>query len=117
MEGSSEPVTQAEDQRGHDTVSSTLKGPQSTWVLEQLKEFGLILGASFVDFEDKIMELLIDIKASSGLKCKGAASQNRKGDKSCVPRELCNLISGVNYAGESLRRNSCTSVRALMLSQ
>ena len=117
VEGSSGPVNQAEYQGGHDTVLSTPKGPQSTWALDQLKEFGLILGASFADFEDKIMELLVDIEASSGLGCEGAGSQYRKGDKSRMPRELHNLISGVNYAGGSSRRTSSTSGRALMLSQ
>ena len=71
----------------------------------------------FNGFEDKIIELLINIEASSGSESKEGALHSRKGDKSCVPRELRNLISGVNYVGGSSRRNSTTSVRALMVIQ
>ena len=96
---------------------TAIKGTQSDWVMDQMKEFGLILGASFEGFEDKIMELLINIEASSGTGSNGAVSPARKGVKSHVPRELRNLISGVTYAEGSSRRNSATSGRALMLSQ
>jgi hypothetical protein len=111
-----EQVVQADDSGDHELLA-TLKGQQSEWVLEQLKEFGLILGASFNGFEDKIMELLINIEASSSSESKEGALHSRKGDKSRVPRELRNLISGVNYAGGSSGRNSTTSVRALMVIQ
>jgi hypothetical protein len=99
-----------------DVVPAALKEPKSNWVMEQLKEFGLILGVSFDGFEYKIMELLIKIEALLGTGSKGGCSYSRKGDKSGVSRELRNLISGVNYAGGSSRRTSSTSGRALLLS-
>ncbi len=107
---------QAGAKRAMDAVPVAIKEPQSDWVMEQLKEFGLVLGASFEGFEDKIMDLLVKIDASSGVGSKGGNSQSRKSDKSRVSRELRNLISGVNYAGGSSRRTTCTSGRALLLS-
>ncbi|GMY18770.1 NADPH-dependent thioredoxin reductase 3-like isoform X2, partial [Fagus crenata] len=109
-----EQIAQADGSRVH-VLLATLKGQQSEWVSDQLKEFGLILGASFNGFEDKIMELLMNIEASYSSGPKEDASHCRKGEKSRVPRELHNLISGVNYAGGSSRRNSTTSERALMV--
>lgn len=44
----------------------TPKGPQSAWGLNQLKEFGDYLGASYARFEDRVMMLLCDIEASTG---------------------------------------------------
>ncbi|GMY33591.1 hypothetical protein FCV25MIE_28833 [Fagus crenata] len=111
-----EQIVQA-DGSGVYVLPATLKGQQSEWVSNQLKEFGLVLGASFNGFEDKIMELLMNIEASYSFGPKEGASHCRKGEKSRVPRELRNLISGVNYAWGSSRRNSTTSERALMVIQ
>uniref|UniRef100_A0A2N9H1T5 Reverse transcriptase domain-containing protein n=1 Tax=Fagus sylvatica TaxID=28930 RepID=A0A2N9H1T5_FAGSY len=93
-----EQIVQA-DGSGVHVLPATLKGQQSEWVSNQLKEFGLVLGASFNGFEDKIMELLMNIEASYSFGPKDGALHCRKGEKSRVPRELRNLISGVNYAG------------------
>jgi hypothetical protein len=111
-----EQIVQA-DGSGVKEFPAALKGQQSEWVLDQLKEFGLVLGASFNGFEDKLMALLMNIKASYSSGSKEGVSKCRKGEKSHVPRELRNLISSVNYARGSSRRNSTTSERALMVIQ
>ena len=59
----------------------------------------------------------MNIEASYSSGSKEGASHCRKGEKSRVPKELRNLISSVNYAGGSSRRNSTTSERALMVIQ
>ena len=89
-------------------------GHQSEWVEEKMQEFGVVLGASYEGFEDRVMALLCEIEAESRLTKSGVVSG--KG-KSKVPRELRNLISNVNYEGGSTRRTTSVSGRALMLSQ
>ena len=99
-----------------EAIPMAIKEPQSNWVMEQMKEFGLVLGASFDGFEDKILELLVKIEASSSVGSKGGGSQARKSDKFGVSRESRNLISGVNYVEGSSRRTASTSGKALLLS-
>ncbi len=90
-----------------------IRGPQSEWVSEKMKEFGVVLGASYEGFEDRVLALLCAIEAKSGITKPGVVSGKKK---SRVPRELQNLISKVNYDGGSTRTTS-SSRRALMLSQ
>jgi hypothetical protein len=89
-------------------------GSQSEWVMEKMQEFGVVLGASYVGFEDRVLALLREIEAESRMMKPGGASVK---EKSRVPRELRNLISNVNYDGDSTRRTTSASGRALMLSQ
>jgi hypothetical protein len=78
--------------------SQTHPGMPSVWVSTMMKEVGECLGASYEGFEDKVMDLLCTIEASSGLKSYGEICQKSKsGPKARVSRELKNLISGVNY--------------------
>ena len=89
-------------------------GSQSEWVMEKLQEFGVVLGASYVGFEDRVLALPCEIEAESKIvKLAGASGKV----KSRVPRELRNLISNVNYDGGSTRRTTLASGRALILSQ
>jgi hypothetical protein len=39
------------------------KQPKSDWLLQNLKAFGEVLGASYVEFEDRVEKLLLDIEA------------------------------------------------------
>ena len=89
-------------------------GSQSEWVTEKMQEFGVVLGASYVGFEDRVLALLREIEAESRMVKPGGASVK---EKSRVPRELRNLISNMNYDGGSTRRTTSASGRALMLSQ
>ena len=61
------------------------------------------------------MKLLMNIEASYSSGPKEGTSHGRKGEKSRVPRELCNVISRVNYDGGSSRRSSTTNEKALMV--
>ena len=63
------------------------------------------------------MKLLMNIEASYSSGPKEGTSHSRMDEKSRVPRELQNLISGVNYDGGSSRRSTATSERALMVIQ
>jgi hypothetical protein len=94
------------------------KGPQSDWGLNKLKEFGEYLGASYDGFEDRVMKLLCEIEASTGVtRINGEGSkQHTLVAKPRVHRELRNLISNVNYEGGSSRRSTSTSGRAMILS-
>ena len=65
-------------------------------------------------FEDRVLALLCAIEAELGISKPGVVFSK---DKSRVPREVRNLISNVNYDGESTKRTTSASVRALMLSQ
>ncbi len=83
-----------------------------------MKEFGEYLGASYEGFEDRVMTLLCEIEASTGVtRCNGEGSQQSiMVAKPRVHRELQNLISNVNYEGGGSRRGTSTSGRALLLS-
>lgn len=89
-------------------------GSQSEWVTEKMQVLGVVLGASYVGFEDRVLALLREIEAESRMGKPGGTSVK---EKSRVPRELRNLISNVNYEGGSTRRTTSASGRALMLSQ
>ncbi|GMY21282.1 hypothetical protein FCV25MIE_16525 [Fagus crenata] len=39
------------------------KKPKSDWLLQNLKAFGEVLGASYIGFEDRVEKLLLDIEA------------------------------------------------------
>jgi hypothetical protein len=105
------PVSAPESSQSH-------PGMPSVWVSTMMKEVGECLGASYEGFEDKVMDLLCTIEASSGLKSYGEIWQKSKsGPKARVSRELKNLISGVNYEGGSSKRSTSTSGRALSLSK
>ena len=96
--------------------SQTHPGMTSIWVSTMMKEVGECLGASYEGFEDKVIDLLCTIEASSALKSYGEIWQKSKsGPKARVHRELKNLISSVNYEGGSSKRNTSTSGRALSL--
>jgi hypothetical protein len=98
--------------------SQTHPGMPSVWVSTMMKEVGECLGASYEGFEDKVMDLLCTIKASSALKSYGEIWQKSKsGPKAHVHRELKNLISSVNYEGGNSKRNTSTRGRALSLSK
>jgi hypothetical protein len=98
--------------------SQTHPSMPSVWVSTMMKEVGECLGASYEGFEDKVMDLLCTIEASSGLKSYEEIGQKSKsGPKARVSRELKNLISGVNYEGGSSKRSTSTSGRALSLSK
>ena len=94
------------------------KGPQSDWGLNKLKEFGEYLEASYDGFEDRVMKLLCEIEASTGVtRINGEGSkQHTLVAKPRVHRELRKLISNVNYEGGSSRRSTSTSGRAMILS-
>jgi hypothetical protein len=95
-------------------VPEVIPGPQSDWVMEKMEEFGVVLGASYVGFEDRVLALLREIEAETG----GSKTGGFPGKvKSRVSRELRNLISNVNYDGGSSRRTTSASERALMLSK
>jgi hypothetical protein len=91
-----------------------MSGPQSDWVMEKMEEFGVVLGASYVGFEDRVLALLRAIEAETGGSKPGGVPGK---EKSRVSRELRNLISNVNYDGGSSRRTTSASGRALMLSK
>jgi hypothetical protein len=98
--------------------SQTHPGMPSVWVSTMMKEVEECLGASYEGFEDKVMDLLCTIEASSGLKSYEKICQKSKsGPKARVSRELKNLISGVNYEGGSSKRSTSISERALSLSK
>lgn len=92
-------------------------GLQFEWVLERMQDFGQILGTLYVGFEDRVLKLLSDFEAASGVGNKGGAPRSKIDTKSRVPREVRNLISHVNYKGGSVKRTTSTSGRALSLSQ
>jgi hypothetical protein len=50
-----------------------------------MQEFGVVLGASYEGFEDKVLALLCAIEAESGITKNGEVSGT---EKSRVPREL-----------------------------
>ena len=58
-----------------------------------MQEFGVVLGASYEGFEDKVLVLLYAIEAESSITKNGEVSGT---EKSRVPRELQNLVSNVN---------------------
>jgi hypothetical protein len=89
-----------------------ISGPQSDWVTEKMQEFGVVLGASYEGFEDRVLALLCAIEAESRPMKSGVVSGK---EKPRVPRELRNLISNVNYEGGSTRRTTSVSGRALTL--
>jgi hypothetical protein len=95
-------------------VPEVVSGPQSDWVMEKMEEFGVVLGASYVGFEDRVLALLREIEAETGGSKPGGVPGK---EKSRVSRELRNLISNVNYDGGSSRRTTSASGRALMLSK
>ncbi len=95
-------------------VPEVLPRPQSDWVMEKMEEFGVVLGASYVGFEDRVLALLREIEAKTGGSQPGGVPGKVK---SRVSRELRNLISNVNYDGGSSRRTTSASGRALMLSK
>ncbi len=74
-------------------------GLQFEWVSERMHDFGQILGTLYVGFEDRVLKLLSDFEAASGVGNKGGAPQSKIDTKSQVPREVRNLISHVNYKG------------------
>uniref|UniRef100_A0A2N9HYC0 Protein kinase domain-containing protein n=1 Tax=Fagus sylvatica TaxID=28930 RepID=A0A2N9HYC0_FAGSY len=47
-------------------VPEVIPGPQSDWVMEKMEEFGVVLGASYVGFEDRVLALLREIEAETG---------------------------------------------------
>uniref|UniRef100_A0A2N9GB44 Integrase catalytic domain-containing protein n=1 Tax=Fagus sylvatica TaxID=28930 RepID=A0A2N9GB44_FAGSY len=47
-------------------VPEVVSGPQSDWVMEKMEEFGVVLGASYVGFEDRVLALLREIEAETG---------------------------------------------------
>ena len=99
-------------------TSQNPPGIPSAWVSTMMKEVGECLGASYEGFEDKVMELLCTIEASSGLRSNGEVWQKSNlGPKNRVPREVRNLISSVNYEGGSSKRTTSTSGRAMSLSK
>ena len=91
-----------------------ISGPQSDWVMEKMEEFGVVLGASYLGFEDRVLALLRTIEAETGGSKPGGVPGQKK---SRVSRELRKLISNVNYDGGSSRRTTSASGRALMLSK
>ena len=98
----------------HKGVHEVLRGPHSEWVSEKMQEFGAVLGASYVGFEDRVLALLCAIEAELGISKLGVVSGK---EKSRVPCEVRNLISNVNYDGGSTKRTTSASARALTLSQ
>ena len=113
-----DPVGTRENSTGDIQPPESSKGPQSDWGLNKLKEFGEYLGASYDGFEDRVMTLLCEIEASTGVtRVNGdGLQQSIVVAKPRVHRELRNLISNVNYEGGSSRRNTSTRGRAMLLS-
>ena len=42
-------------------------GPQLEWVSEKMQEFGVVLGASYEGYEDRVLALLCAIEVESGI--------------------------------------------------
>jgi hypothetical protein len=73
-------------------------------VLRRLRGVGKILGASFEGYEQRVMELLMDIEARHQQKKDELLSTRRpssSGRKCC--RELKGLVSSVNYEAKASR--------------
>ena len=98
----------------HKNAHEVLRGPHSEWLSRKMQEFGEVLGASYVGFEDRVLALLCAIEVELGISKPGVVSGK---DKSLVSREVRNLISNVNYDGGSTKRTTSASARALTLSQ
>jgi hypothetical protein len=88
-----------------------IRGPVSDWVSGKMIDFREFLGASYKGYEDRVMTLLSDIEASSGIHTTATEA------KSKIPRELKNLISNINYEGGSSKRRTPNRGGALMLSK
>uniref|UniRef100_A0A2N9IB59 Uncharacterized protein n=1 Tax=Fagus sylvatica TaxID=28930 RepID=A0A2N9IB59_FAGSY len=79
-----------------------IPGPQSDWVMEKMEKFGVVLGASYVGFEDRVLALLREIEAATGGSKPGGAPgkvksrvsrELRKGLNDRVKRSrICNLL-------------------------
>uniref|UniRef100_A0A2N9EUU7 Reverse transcriptase domain-containing protein n=1 Tax=Fagus sylvatica TaxID=28930 RepID=A0A2N9EUU7_FAGSY len=68
-------------------VPEVIPGPQSDWVMEKMEEFGVVLGASYVGFEDRVLALLREIEAETGGSKTGGGLNDR------VKRSrICNLL-------------------------
>jgi hypothetical protein len=92
--------------------------PPSDWVLDELRHFGEVLGASYAGHEMEIMNLLMTINASRQ-QARHATRANKHSTKSgsIGSRELKNLISNINYDyGSSQCRNN-NKDRVLVISK
>lgn len=92
--------------------------PKSAWLIQNLKAFGEVLGASYIGFEDRVEKLLHDIEArrnNQPTDIQGAKKKTRKGQR--LSRELKNLCSSFNYEGSSVSKRSVSRERALVSHQ
>uniref|UniRef100_A0A2N9HC19 Reverse transcriptase zinc-binding domain-containing protein n=1 Tax=Fagus sylvatica TaxID=28930 RepID=A0A2N9HC19_FAGSY len=85
----------------HKNAHEVLRGPHSEWVSGKMQEFGEVLGASYVGFEDRVLALLCAIEAELGISKPGVVSGK---DKSRVPREETKLTAVTQGLVRSLWR-------------
>ena len=84
----------------------------SEWVQETMKEFGVVLGASYEGYEEQLMSMLQEIenwRNPQGVEKKLGV---KSGGKGC--RELRNLIKNINYNVGSTKKRGNTKDRGLV---
>uniref|UniRef100_A0A2N9HXJ9 Reverse transcriptase domain-containing protein n=1 Tax=Fagus sylvatica TaxID=28930 RepID=A0A2N9HXJ9_FAGSY len=59
----------------HKNAHEVLRGPHSEWVSGKMQEFGEVLGASYVGFEDRVLALLCAIEAELGISKPGVETK------------------------------------------
>ncbi len=94
------------------------QNPPSDWVMDQMKAFGELVGASYEGYEEEVISLLQKIELRRPQPRARAPSQHR-GSQSASRglRELRGLVSSVNYDSKvsGSRRNSRERVMMLSL--
>jgi hypothetical protein len=91
---------------------SGFQPPPSDWVQETMKEFGLVLGASYEGYEEQLMSMLQEIenrRTHQGVEKKLGGKSGGKGS-----RELRNLISNINYDVVSAKKRGNTRDKGLV---
>ena len=96
-------IPQAVVHESGEEVQAAGRAP-SEKVLRKLKGVGKVLGSSFEGYEQRVLELLMDIEARHQQKHDGMISSRRpssSGRKGC--RELKGLVSSINYEAKNSR--------------
>jgi hypothetical protein len=91
---------------------SGFKPSPSEWVQDTMKEFGVVLGASYEGYKEQLMSMLQEIenrRNPQGVEKKLGVKPGGKGS-----RELRNLISNINYDVGSAKKRGNTRDKGLV---
>ena len=91
---------------------SGIKLSPSEWVQETMKEFGVVLGASYEGYKEQLMSMLQEIENRRNPQEVEKKLGVKSGGKGC--RELRNLISNINYDGGSAKKRGNTRDKGLV---